>query len=81
MNEFKISNFLKELNNINSFANRIKYADNNLTRIGGGSGRIVYELNDTKVLKLAKNQKGVAQNNVEFDLGKNYGSCEDYMLV
>ncbi len=72
MNEFKISNFLKELNNINSFANRIKYADNNLTRIGGGSGRIVYELNDTKVLKLAKNQKGVAQNNVEFDLGKNY---------
>ena len=66
--EFK-ENFLPELSNIKSFAGRIKYANENLTRIGSGSGRIVYDIDGQRVLKLAKNAKGVAQNEAEAGAG------------
>ena len=52
-----------------SFAARKRYAEENLRRIAQGSGRIVFELGSDKVLKLAKNQKGVAQNEVEINMG------------
>ena len=66
--EFK-QNFLSELLNIKSFAGRIRYANEQLIRIGGGSGRIVYNIDDEKVLKLAKNTKGIAQNEAEANAG------------
>ena len=50
---------------LNSFNKRIKYCELHLTRISSGSARIVYQIDDKKVLKLAKNRKGLAQNEVE----------------
>jgi hypothetical protein len=70
--EFK-QNFLGDFLNIKSFAGRMKYASQYLTRIGSGSGRIVYDIDGERVLKLAKNPKGVAQNEAE----ANAGSYDD----
>jgi len=66
--EFK-QNFLPEFLNINSYAGRMRYADERLPRIGSGSGRRVYDIDGEKVLKLATNAKGVAQNSVEAGAG------------
>jgi tRNA nucleotidyltransferase (CCA-adding enzyme) len=66
--EFK-QNFLPEFLNINSYAGRMRYADQNLQRIGSGSGRRVYDIDGEKVLKLAMNAKGVAQNGAEAGAG------------
>jgi hypothetical protein len=66
--EFK-QNFLPEFLNIKSFAGKMKYASQYLTRIGSGTGRVVYDIDGEKVLKLAKNPKGVAQNEAEAGAG------------
>jgi tRNA nucleotidyltransferase/poly(A) polymerase len=66
--EFK-ENFLPELSKIKSFNGKIKYAKEHLTQIGSGSGRIVYDIDGEKVLKLAKNPKGIAQNEAEAGAG------------
>lgn len=66
--EFK-QNFLPEFLNINSYAGRMAYATQHLPKIGVGSGRIVFDIDGEKVLKLAKNQKGVAQNETESGAG------------
>lgn len=50
---------------LRSFTQRVKYCQENLQRISSGSSRIVYKIDDTKVLKLAKNKKGIAQNETE----------------
>ncbi len=65
--------------NLTSFKAREQYCTDRLRRIGSGSGRIVYMIDDTKVLKLAKNQKGRAQNDVE----ASYSNARDinYMLA
>lgn len=55
-----------------SFRKRIDYAAEHLQRLSSGSGRIVYIIDDEKVLKLAKNRKGVAQNEVEVDFSEDY---------
>ncbi len=62
-------NFLDSFEEIKSFAGKINAANQNLQRIGSGSGRAVYDIDGTKVLKVAKNQKGVAQNEVEASIG------------
>lgn len=62
---------------IPSFKKRIEYCRQNLTKIGEGSSRMVFKIDDEKVLKLAKNSKGLAQNKKEADTGynENYFSC------
>lgn len=50
---------------LKSFSKRIQYCEKFLQRIASGSARIVYKIDDEKVLKLAKNAKGIAQNEVE----------------
>jgi hypothetical protein len=55
---------------LSSFKDRIRYCQNTLQRISSGSSRIVYKIDDTKVLKLAKNRKGLAQCEVEADYSK-----------
>jgi hypothetical protein len=51
---------------ITSFAGRIKYANQHLIgKIGAGSGRAVFRVDDEKVMKIALNQKGIAQNDAE----------------
>ncbi len=67
------SNFnMDDFKKLKSFAQRIKYCQENLQRISSGSSRIVYKIDDEKVLKLAKNTKGVAQNEVEAQYGNEY---------
>ncbi len=52
-----------------SFAKRKAYCDAKLTRrLGTGSSRAVYQIDDGKVLKLAINEKGRSQNQQEYDL-------------
>lgn len=58
--------------NIKSFKSRIDYCNTYLERISSGSGRVVYKLDDTKVLKVAKNTKGIAQNLSEIDFSEDY---------
>lgn len=57
------------LRTLPTFAARKRYCDSNFVKLAAGSGRIVYALDDCRVLKLAKNIKGVAQNTVEADYG------------
>lgn len=56
---------------LKSFKERIDYCERELTRISSGSSRIVYKIDDEKVLKLAKNKKGLAQNSTEIELGRD----------
>ena len=58
---------------INSFAGRVKYCREHLKRIAEGSSRMVFKIDDEKVLKLAKNRKGLSQNKAEADMGYNEG--------
>ena len=58
---------MEKFNSITSYRGKIQYAQTNLKRISSGSSRIAYMIDDTKVLKLAKNKKGVAQNQTETD--------------
>lgn len=51
--------------NLSTFAKRIEYCQSRLQRLSSGSSRIVYKVDNEKVLKLAKNRKGIAQNECE----------------
>jgi len=57
---------------LTSFQKRTIYCEQHLQRISSGTSRIVYKIDDEKVLKLAKNKKGIAQNNIESDYGRYY---------
>jgi GNAT superfamily N-acetyltransferase len=69
----------KELTNLRSFAARKRYADKFLPKIGQGSSRITYEYGPDKVLKLAKNPKGIAQNDEEISKGRHDWYAKDYV--
>jgi hypothetical protein len=70
--DFDITQFKK----INSYAGKLRYAKEYLGKpIGTGSSRVVYRVDDNKVLKLAKNRKGIVQNRAETDwAGDHYFS-------
>jgi len=82
---------LNELDKFNSFTKKVEFANNNFNKIGAGSGRIVYQINDDKILKLAKNSKGIAQNETECNIGYNnyiqnivtkiYDNANDYSWI
>lgn len=57
-----------EFSQLKSFAQQVKYCEARLKRLSSGSSRIVYLVDGDKVLKLAKNKKGVAQNKTEIRL-------------
>lgn len=60
---------------LKSFAQRVKYCTQHLPKIAAGSGRVVFQIDEKTVLKLAKNPKGIAQNLQEAQLGTdNYFS-------
>lgn len=73
LNEAAMPEFnLQALNLIKSFAGKLKYCKQMLgPSFGSGSSRIIFEIDDNKVLKLAKNQKGLAQNEFEDDTSRN----------
>lgn len=63
---------METFKSLRSFNQRVKYAEQHLQRIGSGSSRIVYKIDDEKVLKLAKNAKGVSQNEIEIQYSGYY---------
>jgi len=61
----KTKEFLDELKACKSFKDKIELCEYKLERIGKGSSRLVYKLFDNTVIKVAKNNKGIAQNKIE----------------
>lgn len=70
--DYPVSWDVEKFASLKSFNQRVKYCEENLTRISSGSARIVYKIDDNKVLKLAKNRKGIAQNLKEIDTSDDY---------
>lgn len=72
LQEFQVEGFdLDEFLKMNKFSEQVRYAASRLERLAQGSSRIIYIINDITVLKLAKNAKGIAQNEVEASLGSD----------
>lgn len=63
--DYPLSFSFDEFKKLTSFRSRMDYCRTHLKTLGAGSSRIVYLVDDEKVLKLAKNAKGLAQNEVE----------------
>ena len=73
LNEFQSEGFdLDKFLKMTTFAAQIRYANANLQRLASGSARIIYVIDDNTVLKLAKNIKGIAQNEAENSLSNDY---------
>lgn len=73
---YPVSFNMDEFKTLKTFAERIRYCQTRLQRISSGSARIVYQIDNEKVLKLAKNRKGIAQNEAEAgDYYKNSIGC------
>lgn len=66
--EYPSSWNLEEFKKLTSFKARIDYCRQHLGKPHSGSSRLVFIVDNEKVLKLAKNSKGIAQNEVEIDL-------------
>jgi hypothetical protein len=56
---------LKELSSLETFKDRVAYAEKHLKHLSSGSSRVIYITSDNQVLKLAKNERGIAQNIAE----------------
>jgi mRNA-degrading endonuclease RelE of RelBE toxin-antitoxin system len=70
--EYPESWSIEDFKKINSFTGRVRYCEEKLQRISSGSSRIVYKIDNEKVLKLAKNKKGLAQNETEIGFSEDY---------
>ena len=58
---------MEEFKRIGTFSGRVDYCRSRLKYLGRGSSRMVFEVDGEKVLKLAYNSKGIAQNMTEAD--------------
>lgn len=67
---------MEHFKTLTKFAERVRYCEEHLKKIASGSSRIVYMIDNIKVLKLAKNKKGIAQNEVEIEYGQ-YNDISD----
>lgn len=56
---------LHEIENMETYKDRKECAEKNLEHLSSGSSRIVYKSLDGTIIKLAKNDKGIAQNKAE----------------
>lgn len=64
-----------KLKSIQTFRGRLNYCMETLGfRIGSGSARTCFQLDDNRILKLALNPKGIAQNEVEARMDYNLDS-------
>jgi hypothetical protein len=61
----ELDTVLKNLSKLETYTARKKYAERNLEHLSSGSSRIVYLTPDKTIVKLAKNDKGIAQNKAE----------------
>jgi len=81
-NKFPEGFSFKELTRIPKFTARVKYVDKFLKHIGSGSSRVTYGIPSTnpkveyeRVLKIAQNQAGLAQNMAEIEAEKDKLLC------
>lgn len=79
---------LKNLQKLETYSARKKYAEKNLKHLSSGSSRLVYLTDDDTILKLAKNDKGIAQNKAESNpkmkskyLNKILGHAPNYAWI
>jgi hypothetical protein len=66
---------LQDFSNLKTFKDRVAYCDQRLQKLGTGSSRTAYKVDEQKVLKIAKNRKGIAQNEHECDWNRNNYGC------
>ncbi len=66
---------LQYFSTIPTFKDRIQYCKDRLKLLGNGSSRIVFQVDNKKVLKIAKNKRGIDQNQKEEDWGRNKYDC------
>lgn len=84
---------LSNLEKLETYNARKNYAERNLEHLSSGSSRIVYLTPGKTIVKLAKNDKGIAQNKAEanpkmqskylnkiISCANNYSWCETYFL-
>lgn len=64
---YPVSFSMEQFNSIPSYKGKFKYAVEHLQKMTSGSARVIFKIDEEKVLKLAKNEKGLAQNNIETD--------------
>ena len=64
-NSDDLKTVLNNLEKLETYTARKKYAEDNLKHLSSGSSRIVYLTKNKTVIKLAKNSRGEAQNEVE----------------
>ena len=64
-NSDDLKTVLSNLEQLETYAARKKYAEQNLKHLSSGSSRIVYLTPGKTVIKLAKNDRGLAQNKAE----------------
>lgn len=63
-NSSSLKEVLHNLEKLETYSGRKEYAEKNLNHLSSGSSRLVYSDGDI-VIKLAKNDKGIAQNKAE----------------
>jgi hypothetical protein len=61
---------METLLSFSSYSDRIKYANKNLEYINHGSSRTVFGVDEKKVLKVARDDRGLAQNGAEVRFSK-----------
>lgn len=92
-NSDNLKTVLSNLEKLETYAARKKYAEANLKHLSSGSSRIVYLTPSKTIVKLAKNDKGIAQNQAEanpkmkskyinpiISCAKNHSWCETHYL-
>jgi len=73
-NSDNLKTILSNLENLETYTARKKYAEQNLTRLSSGSSRLTYLTPSKTVVKLVKNKKGEAQNAAEVEASNKINS-------
>jgi hypothetical protein len=60
-----LGKILKNIEKLETYQARVKYAEKNLKHLSSGSARVTYVTPNNTVIKLAKNDRGIAQNKAE----------------
>jgi hypothetical protein len=56
---------LKRLSDIKSYDDRVKFLEGMFEKLGEGSSRVVFKMDDKNIIKCAINERGIAQNLAE----------------
>jgi len=69
-NSKDLKTVLKNISNLETYTARKNYAEKNLKHLSSGSSRIVYLTPEKTIVKMAKNDRGLAQNEAEKNASK-----------